>query len=323
MNKKFPKPRVFASRCLGFEACRWNGAIIPDKFVEKLKPHVEYITTCPEADIGLGVPRDPIRIIFTDGSFRLAQLNTGRDVTDLMRDYAREYVRSLEGMDGFILKDRSPSCGLKDVKVYPGLKANNVIKKTSGFFAREVIDRYPALAVETEGRLTNYNLRENFLTKIFTLASFRGIEDRRQMKDLVDFHARNKFLLMAYDQEELALMGRVVANHEKKPAAEVFSQYREHLGRALGEPPKYTQNINVMMHGLGYFSKELTEDEKRFFLNSLEEYRREQVPLSVPVSLLRSFIVRFREEYLMQQTFFEPYPIELVAVKDSGKGREF
>ncbi len=318
---KFIKPVVFSSRCLGFARCRWNGESINDKFVESLKPHVTFITECPESTIGLGVPRDPIRIVRENDKYHLQQLNTGKDVTAPMESFAKGFVDSIEEVDGFILKDRSPSCGMKDVKVYRSLKPGSSIGKTNGFFAKEVLNRFAYLGVETEMRLTNFNLRENFLTKIFLFARFRKLRSKPNMKDLVQFHAENKLLIMAYNQKELKTMGNIVANHAKKKVDIVFGEYSEHLFKAFSTLPKFSSNINVMMHALGYFSKKLSTEEKSFFLNTLEEYRREQSPLSVPVSLLRSYIVRFKEEYLAQQTFFEPYPIEFTAVRDSGKGR--
>ena len=319
--EKFIKPTIFSSKCLGFARCRWNGESIPDSFVSSLKPHVSFITECPESTIGLGIPRDPIRIVLEDDKYTLQQLNTGKDVTKKMEKFSKEFVSAIEEIDGFILKDRSPSCGLKDVKVYKSLKPGSSTGKTNGFFAKEVLNKFDHLAVETEMRLTNFNLRENFLTKIFLFAKLRKLKTKPSMKELVQFHAENKLLLMAYNQKELKVMGQIVANHEKKKIDTVIEDYQEHFYKALAELPKYTSNINVMMHALGYFSKKLSSEEKRFFLNTLEEYRREQSPLSVPLSLLRSYIVRFKEDYLMQQTFFEPYPTEFLAVRDSGKGR--
>ena len=319
---KFEKPTVFASKCLGFAACRWNGEIMPDRFVEKLKSHVDFITNCPEAEIGLGIPRDPIRIVKKGDGYGLMQLNTARDITDEMEKFAVKLVSSIKDVDGFILKDRSPSCGLKDVKVYRSLERGSSVGKTNGFFAKEVLKSFGHLAVETEARLTNANLRENFLTRIFLSAKFRKLKAVPAIKELVQFHAENKLLLMAYNQKELKVMGQIAANHEKEKIEVIFAEYEEHLNKALANPVKYRATINVMMHALGYFSKKLSSDEKRFFLNYLEEYRREQVPLSVPLSLLRSYIVRFKEEYLARQTFFEPYPAEFLTVRDSGKGRK-
>lgn len=318
---KFIKPRIFSSKCLGFARCRWNGETIPDRFIESMKPHVTFITECPEATIGLGIPRDPIRIVAEKDKYKLKQLNTLKDVTNKMEEFSRDFLSSIEEVDGFILKDRSPSCGLKDVKVYPGLDPASSLGKTTGFFAKEVLKKFEHLAVETEMRLTNFNLREHFLTRVFLSARFRKLKVKPSMKALVQFHAENKLLLMAYSQKEMRMMGKIVANHDKKKIDVLLEAYQEHLYKALSKPPKYTSNINVMMHAFGYFSKKLSSEEKRFFLNTLEEYRREQSPLSVPLSLLRSYIVRFKEDYLMQQTFFEPYPAEFVAVRDSGKGR--
>ena len=318
---KFIKPTIFSSKCLGFAACRWNGEIIPDRFIASLKAHVSFVTECPEYRIGLGIPRDPIRIVLEGESYSLQQLNTGKDVTKSMEKFSKDFIASTGDIDGFILKDRSPSCGLKDVKVYSSLKPGSSTGKTTGFFAKEVLEKFGHLAIETEARLTNFNLRENFLTRIFLSAKFRKIKAQPTIKDLVQFHAENKLLLMAYNQKELKIMGQIVANFEKKKIEAVIADYQDHVYKALAGLPKYSSNINVMMHAFGYFSERLSSEEKRFFLNTLEEYRREQTPLSVPLSLLRSYIVRFKEGYLMQQTFFEPYPVEFLAVRDSGKGR--
>ena len=316
----FERPCIFASKCLGFDACRWNGEMLSDGFVDRLKPHVKFITHCPECDVGLGVPRDPIRITKEGDEYRLRQFNSARDLTEEMEKSSESFLSSIEDVDGFILKDRSPSCGLKDVKVYRDLSPGGPIGKTNGFFAKEVLNRFSYLPVETEMRLTNFNLRENFLTKIFVFAAFRKVKKCGTMKALVEFHSSNKLLFMSYNQSELRQMGPVVANHEKKNIDILFKEYEDHLNRALAGHMKYTSNINVMTHAFGYFSGELSSEEKRFFLNTLEEYRREQVPLSVPVSILRSYIVRFKEEYLSAQTFFKPYPLDFVSVRDSGKG---
>ncbi|MBM3315413.1 DUF1722 domain-containing protein, partial [candidate division WOR-3 bacterium] len=87
-------------------------------------------------------------------------------------------------------------------------------------------------------------------------------------------------------------------------------------------PPRYTNAINVLMHALGYFSKLLTPAEKSHFLSSLERYRSGRLPLSAPVGILQSWIVRFNEPYLSRQHFFRPYPEELLVISDSGKGRD-
>ncbi|MBN1936859.1 MAG: DUF1722 domain-containing protein [Anaerolineae bacterium] len=320
--KPFPRPNVVVSKCLGFAACRYNGATIPDAFVEQLEPYVTYLPVCAEVEIGLGVPRDPIRVILINDAPRLIQPATGADVTEKMQTFAAAHLDALTDIDGFILKGRSPSCGIKDVKIYRGVeKGAPVARKGHGFFAQAVLERYGHLPVEEEGRLMNFILREHFLTALFTLADFRAVKTAGAMGELVRFHTDNKLLLLAYSESQYRLMGPIVANHAKKPAAEVIAAYETHLGKALARPARRTAGINVLMHALGYFSEKLTSDEKAYFLDTLEKYRAEKVPLSVPVSLLGAWIARFKEPYLARQTFFAPYPEDLMLISDSGKGR--
>jgi len=209
------------------------------------------------------------------------------------------------------------------VKLYTGIGKGMAVRKGKGSFGNEVTERFSYAAIEDEGRLTNFTIREHFLTKLFALARFRKINSSRSMKELVRFQTENKSLLMAYNQKELRILGRIVANHEKRPADEVFKNYQQHLWSAFARAPRFTSNINVLMHAMGHFSKNLTSQERSFFINTLEEYRDERIPLSVPLNLLKSWAVRFEDEYLMNQTFIQPYPAELMEITDSGKGRDF
>jgi uncharacterized protein YbgA (DUF1722 family)/uncharacterized protein YbbK (DUF523 family) len=296
--------------------------MIPSPVVRMLMPHVDFVSVCPEVEIGLGVPRSPIRIVRDKGGARLIQPETGRDVTDDMVRFVDSFLSSVRDNDGFILKFKSPSCGLKGVRVYASAAAGASSSPGSGFFGGPVLQRFSHLAVEDEGRLKNFKIREHFLTRLFTLADFRRVKAAGLMRELVRFHTDNKLLLMAYSQKALRSLGRIVANPAKLPMTEVLSAYERELHKALVRPPRGTSCINVLMHGLGYFSKQLSAREKAFFLDSLQEYRDERVPLSVPVSIIRSYVVRFEQQYLVRQTFFEPYPETLVSVADSGKGRD-
>jgi uncharacterized protein YbgA (DUF1722 family) len=141
------------------------------------------------------------------------------------------------------------------------------------------------------------------------------------MRDLVAFHSQHKLLLMAYNQTRMRELGRIVANPDKRPVRDVWAAYANGLSAALAIAPRRTSAINVLMHGFGYVSDDLTSGEKAFFLDSLEQYRNQHVPLSVPTSVIRSWIVRFDVGYLADQVYFEPYPQDLVEVLDSGKGR--
>jgi uncharacterized protein YbgA (DUF1722 family)/uncharacterized protein YbbK (DUF523 family) len=321
--RTFSRPNVVVSKCMEFAACRYNGVTSPDAIVQQLEPYVTYLPVCAEVEIGLGVPRDPVRIVLVNDEPRLLQPATGADVTEKMKAFSAAHLSALKDIDGFILKGRSPSCGIKDVKVYRGVeKGAASTNKGRGFFAQAVLERYGHLPVEEEGRLTNFTIREHFLTALFALADFRAVKASGLMRELVCFHTDNKLLLLAYNESQYRVMGPIVANHKKQPPEAVIAAYEQHLWKALARPARRTAGINVLMHALGYFSEKLTSDEKAYFLDTLEKYRAEKVPLSVPVSLLGAWIARFKEPYLSRQTFFAPYPESLITISDSGKGRD-
>jgi uncharacterized protein YbbK (DUF523 family) len=191
--------------------------MIRSPIVAKLKEYVDFLSVCAEMEIGLGVPRKPVRIVFDKGEHRLVQPATGRDVTEDMQTFCTDFLDSARDVDGFILKFRSPSCGIKDVKVYPAAGKSGAVEKTSGYFGGAVLNRYLFLPIEDEGRLRNARIKEHFLTKLFTLAAFRRVKSAGSMKDLIKFHTENKYLLMAYSQAELRKLGAIAANKENKP----------------------------------------------------------------------------------------------------------
>jgi uncharacterized protein YbgA (DUF1722 family)/uncharacterized protein YbbK (DUF523 family) len=316
------KPRVVVSRCLELEPVRYNAQVIPYDFVRQLEPFVTFVPVCPELEIGLGVPRDPVRIVVLGGEARLLQPTTGRDLTAEMLSFADSFLSGLGDVDGFILKSRSPSCGIKDTKVYEGSEESASARTGAGVFAGKVLERYPSLAIEDEGRLRNYKIREHFLTRLFGIRRFRRLRQTGQMRDLVRFHAEHKLLLMAYSQRELRTLGQIVANPARRPFADLLRDYEAHFHRALARAPRSTAVINVLEHAAGYFSKQLNRSEKSYFRSALERYRKGRVPASAPTAIVRAWIVRFEQSYLLPQTFFDPFPEQLVSVSDSGKGRE-
>ncbi len=313
--REFVRPRVVVSRCLGFDHCRYNGNIVNSPIVTNLMEYVDFLPVCPEVEIGLGIPRDPVRIILENGEQRLVQSVSGRDITEVMKAFCTDFLNSAGDIDGFILKYRSPSCGIKDVKVYPTAALKSaVIGKTSGYFGGAVLKEFPYLPVEDEGRLRNARIKEYFMTRIFMLAAFRNMKFEGHMRDLVAFHSENKYLLMVYSQEELKKLGAIVANKERKTFQELVSEYEEHLYSALSRPPRYTSSINVLMHAFGHFSEKLSSHEKALFFEWIQKYRSGKASLCPAINIIRSWAVRFEDQYLTNQTFFEPYPEGLMEV---------
>jgi uncharacterized protein YbgA (DUF1722 family)/uncharacterized protein YbbK (DUF523 family) len=280
-----------------------------------LKPHVEFLPVCPEVEIGLGVPRDPISIIEKQKKKYLLQPSTDRDVSQQMSSFAQQFLSEQHNIDGFLLKSQSPSCGTRDVKIYPAVIHSAAIRREAGFFGEQVLARFPFLAVEDEMRLQNPTIRHHYLTKIFTLATFRTVKETGLLQQLLKFHTENKFLLMGYSQKELRILGNVLANQDKQPLDNVFSDYEHHLFLAFSKAPRYTSEINVLDHAFGYISQDLSTQEKQFYAGLIEKFRNGQISLSVPINLVRSWVIRFEQPYLLPQTFFQPYPDELLDVE--------
>jgi len=315
------KPKLVISKCLGFANCRYNGQTIPDKFVEKIVTTADVITTCPEMEIGLGVPRQPIRLGRDGEDIRVVQPAENRDVTEKMTEFTENFLSSLQDVDGFIMKNRSPSCGINDVKIYHNLSSLSSSNRGPGFFGGKLAEYFPLAAIEDEGRLKNLPIREHFLTKLYTNLRFRAVKKAGEMKALVNFHTVHKYLFMAYNQAAYRDGGKIVANHEKLPFPQVMEIYEKNLIRIMEKPAKPAANINAIHHIFGGFSKNLSKDEKQFFLNTVEEYRDERVPLSTVIHLLKSYAIRFDSKFVKEQIFMAPFPDDLVNLSSSGKRR--
>jgi uncharacterized protein YbbK (DUF523 family)/uncharacterized protein YbgA (DUF1722 family) len=314
----FAVPRVVVSKCLEFEACRYNGQCIPFDLITELEPFVEYVPVCPEVEVGLGTPRPPVRLVAQGARQRLFQPETGRDLTSEMDAFATCFLDGVSDVDGFILKSRSPSCGPNGVKVYDRADAPSAAGRSPGRFAAHVLERAGHLALEDEGRLRNYRIREHFLTKLFGLARLR---EARSMRDLVALQARYKLVLMAYNQSKMRELGRLVANHDRRPFEAVLADYWIGFGLAMRKAPRATAIINTVEHAYGYVSSELNQSEKRFYRTQLRRYREGRIPVSGLTSLINAWAARLDVSYLLEQAFFLPFPDALMNLSDSGKGR--
>ena len=235
-GRRFPRPRVVVSRCITFDPVRYDGSLIPSGIVERMKPFVDFIPVCPEVEIGLGVPRAPIRIIRTGGGDRLVQPSTGRDLTDTMERFARDFLDGLPPVDGFILKYKSPSSGKSGAKVYPDTESASPVGRGPGIFGRAVLDRFGRFPIEDEGRLRDGRIRDHFLTSIFTIARFREAREGGKIRDLARFHEENQLLLGAIGGRRAEAMDRLLGNPGKKSPQEIYALYEDLLLSVLRHP---------------------------------------------------------------------------------------
>ena len=212
-----------------------------------------------------------------------------------------------------ILKASSPSCGINTAKIYPSKNAAP-LGKGSGLFASEIIKNFPNHPKEEEKRLNNPMLREHFFTSIFTIADFQNVTN---MNTLYKYHAKHKYLFMSYNQTLMTKMGKIAANKNKDDIKKVLNDYYNALLLLFTKRSRHTSNINSLMHVLGYFKKVITKQEKKHFLDVLEEYNMKKIPLSALNSILYSWILRFDNQYLKNQSFFNPFPQDLIEANKS------
>lgn len=318
--KDFYKPTILVSKCLGFEACRYNGEMAKDEFVEKLKDYVKFITVCPEVGIGLTTPRDVIRIVKNGDGIKLIQPKTGNDYTDVMFEFSGEFLNHIDEVDGCILKSRSPSCGIKDVKIYNGSGKGVSSSKGKGIFGEAVIDRFIGTAIEDEGRLKDFDIREHFLTKIFIMREFREIKKINKIKDLINFHNKNKLLFTMYNKTQFKNLNKIILENKEEKNLELFiNEYEKYLNLVFAKNARYTSKISTLMECYKHFTEKLSDKEKDFTLDTLDKYKNGHISYNVPLYLTKSYAVRFDDKDMINQSLFNPYPEELVEMRDSGK----
>jgi uncharacterized protein YbgA (DUF1722 family)/uncharacterized protein YbbK (DUF523 family) len=310
MEEKF---RIGISSCLLGHEVRWNGGHKKDKYLTNiLGQFVDYVPVCPEVEAGFGIPRETFRLVGDPNKPRLITFKSKTDHTDRMRTWAKERVRQLEkeNLCGFIFKSDSPSSGMIRVKVYN--EKGMPHKIGVGIFARAFMDHFPLIPVEDDGRLNDPMIRENFILQIFTMNRWRdALASRKSVGNLVDFHTRNKLLLLSHSQKHYRMMGKLVAQGKKLPAGELYNQYQLLLMEALRLKSTVKKNNNVLQHLMGYFKKQLTPDEKQELLEVFQQYRDELVPLIVPITLINHYVRKYDQPYLRQQTYLNPHPVEL------------
>ena len=292
MSRAFPKPVVVVSKCLEFEACRYNGERISSSFIERLEPHVRFLPVCPEVEIGLGTPRDPIRIYLQDERKSLYQPGTQRHLTRKMNAFSRQFLGALKEVDGFILKAKSPSCAITDAKIFPSAASGVHVAQGAGLFAGAALEEYGARAFVDEIGLNEPGTRAGFLTKIFTLAGFREVKKSGRAARLARYHAENKLLFLAYHQENMREMGGIAANHENHAFGEVVSAYESALLRLLAHTPSHASWVNALAHAMGHLSEKISREEKSRFLDMVTRYREGKIPLSEPLETLREWTAR-------------------------------
>ncbi|MDA0687835.1 MAG: DUF523 and DUF1722 domain-containing protein [Proteobacteria bacterium] len=303
---------VGVSSCLLGERVRYDGGHKGHSYITRtLGEYFEFYPFCPELNIGLGIPRKPIRLARSASKDVICvEINDPeKEYTDKLRDCANEQQAWHSKLCGYILKKDSPSCGMERVKIWD--KAMPV-REGVGIYAQQMMQNFPYLPVEEEGRMGDAVLRENFIQRVFVMRRwYRLQEEGLTIAALIDFHARHKLIIMSHDQNRYRELGRFVAGITKDTLHENSGQYLLQLMEALKIRATRKNHVNVLQHIQGYLKNYLDKDDKEELRQTIENYRIGQLPLIVPITLLNHFFRKHPDEYIANSWYMNPYPAEL------------
>jgi uncharacterized protein YbgA (DUF1722 family)/uncharacterized protein YbbK (DUF523 family) len=307
------KIKLGISSCLLGEKVRYDGGHKLDHFLtDTLGKYVEWVPVCPEVESGLPVPREAMHLVGDPEKPRLITIRTGIDHTGRMKKWANRKVAALEreALCGFVFKSRSPSSGMRGVKIYSETGMPHTTG--SGIFAHAFMNQFPLLPVEDEGRLHDPTLRENFIERIFVFKRWQEFKNGEgSAGELVSFHTDHKLLIMAHSQKHYGILGKIVAGAKKAKRDEIYWQYFTTIMDGLRFLTTVKKNTNVLQHMSGYFKELLSKDEKQELREVIEQYRQELVPLIVPLTLIKHYVRKYDVEYLKRQHYLTPHPLEL------------
>src|SRR5262245_61233779 len=306
--------KVGISACLLGDEVRYDGGHKRDVFLaDTFGRFVEWVPVCPEVECGLGTPREAMRLVRAGRATRLITVKTKNDVTARLDRYVQRRVSALrlEELSGYVFKKDSPSCGVLRVKVYDSRGA--MTRSGRGLFAAAVIEEMPNLPVEEEGRLSDSRLRENFVERVFAYWRLRSLFiEAWTIRELIRFHTAHKLILMAHSPEAYRQLGRLTARAAEHTRSAIARRYEESFMNALAIVATPRRHVNVLQHMLGYFKNRLDPESRAELLAAIEDYRRERVPLIVPMTLFRHHVRAHDVEYLAGQFYLEPHPNELM-----------
>lgn len=300
------------SACLLGEEVRYNGGHKRDAYINgTLSQFFSFRSFCPEVGAGLSVPREPVRLVECDGDIRVVGTKDNSvDVTAPLEAYSEAQLPNMTDLYGFIFKRASPSCGMERVKVYN--QKNMPHPEGQGVFAKAVMGRYKNLPVEEEGRLGDPSLRENFIQRVFAYYRWQcmcqlGIT----VQGLMTFHAQHKLMFMSHDQDSSRQLGKIVASVTGDNLQQIATDYIQLAMQTLKKVATRKNHVNVLQHIQGYLKKQLDSDDKQELLDVFDRYKQGDLPLIVPITLLKHHFRKMPDDYIAQSWYMQPYPQEL------------
>ncbi|MBF0327535.1 MAG: DUF523 and DUF1722 domain-containing protein [Nitrospirae bacterium] len=308
------KIKIGISRCLLGENVRYDGGHKLDHYLkDTLGMHVDWVGVCPEVEYGLPVPRETMRLVGDPASPRLMTIGTNIDHTAGMKHWTYKRLKELEkeNLCGFIFKSRSPSSGIRGVKVYG--ETGVVLKNSPGIFGGAFLKHFPLLPAEDDDRLQTLKFRENFIERVFVYRRWLDfIAYDRSLRGLIAFHADHKLLLMAHSNEHYRKLGKLVAEGKMYKRNDLLNEYIVQMTDGLRLFTTVKKNTNVLMHIMGYFKNVLSGKDKKELIETINNYHKEIIPLIEPITLLQHYVNKYDEPYLKKQYYLNPHPAVLM-----------
>ena len=317
-NDNFTFPKVGISACALGQPVRYNGGHKQSKLCRvELSEFFDFHPFCPEVAIGLGVPREPIRLVQSDNKLGVGVVGTKQpelDVTDELWVYGESVAEEHPDLCGFVAMQGSPSCGSKPVKVYRdnGYPSD---QGSRGVFIRGLRSRMPHIPVEESGRLNDPRLRENFVVRVMVYQAWMQIlgpeVENVSRSRCIEFYAAHKYLLMSHHYQSYKNLGRLIANAGEYEPRVLAEKLLSALMAGLSQLSNRGSQANTLQHLYGYLKNHISQDEKRELLTLIEDYRKSVIPLIVPMTLLKHHFSKTDIPYINAQVYLNPHPHQL------------
>lgn len=304
--------KVGISSCLLGEKVRFDSGHKKNQYiVNVLAQYFEFTSFCPEIDIGLGIPRETIRLIEVGDAIKCVGTKTADlDVTDKLTTSAHNQKKWHQQLSGYILKKDSPSCGMERVRVYKGTMPE---RKGVGIYANQLMTNFPYLPIEEEGRLGDPIIRENFIQRVFIYHRWKKITNQvMSWKSIYEFHAQHKYIYMSHCPEKAKILGRWVADAHLQEVDDISEQYLGKMMDILCIKATKKNHVNTLQHIQGYLKKHICSRHKKELVEVIEQYRLGFLPLIVPITLLKHHFNDHPNDYITESLYLKPHPSELM-----------
>lgn len=312
-TQAFPRLKLAVSSCLLGENVRYDGGHKRHAFVTgALAGCADFISVCPEAAIGMGVPRPPIHLVGRVSAPRaLGVDDPSIDVTDPLKAYAARQALALDDIDACIFKQGSPSCGLGKVKLFARPNAA-MQRKATGLYASAFLRAKPLLPVAEEDVFDDPRRRDNFMTRVYVYRRWRHLQaDGLTASGLLDFHAAHKYLVMAHSQAACQRLGRMLGDLSRVPLETLGQRYFAELMQALQRTSQRRQHVNTLQHIAGYLKRRMDAHEKASLQRLLARFDAGHCSLFSVMCALRQAFEHYPDPYVSRQVYLNPYPDSL------------